>query len=694
MSRAKLGKSKIFKISRFLLILVLIIGWIFSGWPQIWQNPAFPPEIQEAFAAVAYDAGSESHTGTTGSTSQASFTWNHTPVGTPKGALVFVFTNANAADVTSVTYGGTTMTQVSGGQAIDTAIEPGRTDTFFLGASVPTGVQAVVVNRVNNADVMYATAITVTAATNTTPVGFVLLQNDGTLAEQLVDDGSPGSNSVRFAGINSGLASVPAAGANSTVVVGIDYGARVVQVVRETTAGQGARSVGFSSATSDDRAAVHLAVAEITTILGNGASEPSNVTIGPGDSATDLDNFTLKTNTGTDTVTGAVVTLGPANAYNNIYQVDITDTSNVAKCTAVTSPSSNTITFSSCSISVTTTETTYKVRITPKTHANMPPVPGASYATTGTVTAITCTNTTSLGDTGSATVTVDNESPANATATSGSAGNAQVTLNWTTSASTDISRSVMLRWTGGSAGTEVPAEGTDYVNGNTIIGGATATVVCVRTGETVSTPVSGVDGAGTGGCSAVALTNGQAYTYKIFQKDSNGNYDVGVLIGTFTPQAASTLTFSISANSIGFGTLNTGSPRFANTTGGSDTEIEAHTLSASTNASGGYIITVDGNTLTYSSFTINAIGCTNTGSSPGSKQFGLRATTAGPGTVAAPYAAAGFAFCTTSFPDDVASGAGDGTTTTYSVRYIANTASLTEAGNYNATLTYVATATF
>ncbi|MBI4457425.1 IPT/TIG domain-containing protein, partial [Candidatus Uhrbacteria bacterium] len=137
---------------------------------------------------------------------------------------------------------------------------------------------------------------------------------------------------------------------------------------------------------------------------------------------------------------------------------------------------------------------------------------------------------------GSATVTVDNLSPSGATATSGTDGeDAQATLNWTTSSSSDFSRSVVLRWTGASAGAEVPAEGTDYSNGNAI---TTATVVCVRTADAASTAVSGVDGAGTGGCSATALTNGQAYTYKAFQKDSNGNYDVGVLIGTFTPVAS------------------------------------------------------------------------------------------------------------------------------------------------------------
>jgi len=160
--------------------------------------------------------------------------------------------------------------------------------------------------------------------------------------------------------------------------------------------------------------------------------------------------------------------------------------------------------------------------------------------------------------------------------------------------------------------------------------------------------------------------------------------------------AAPTLSFSISDNTIGFGTLSSSAARFAtDDEAGSAIEVETHTLSASTNATSGYIITVDGTTLTYSSYTITAIGGTNTASSPGTEQFGLRMTvTAGTGTVTVPYAAAGFALDTAAFPDQVSSGGGDGVTTTYSVRYLANITLLTEAGNYSATLTYVATGTF
>jgi hypothetical protein len=216
--------------------------------------------------AVAFDAASESHTGTTGSQSEASFSWTHTPSGTPKGVLVFTITSDLTGDIISaVTYGGTSMTAVTGGLATDAAVEGGHTKAWFLGSSVPTGAQTVQVTRTNNTDVAYAVAITVTASADTEPTGVVLLEGDQALAEQNVNDGSPGTNSLRFAATLAGGNNVPAAGATSTAVSlhSIALGPRTLSTVRESTAGQGSRPVGFSEGVSDDVAAVHLAIREV-----------------------------------------------------------------------------------------------------------------------------------------------------------------------------------------------------------------------------------------------------------------------------------------------------------------------------------------------------------------------------------------------------------------------------------------------
>jgi hypothetical protein len=215
--------------------------------------------------AVAFDATSESHTGTTGSTSEASFSWTHTPVGTPAGVVVYVMTDGTATDlVTSVTYGGTAMAAVSGGLAADTAGEVGQCKAYFLGASIPTGAQTVVVNRTNTADTMYAIAISVTAGADTEYTGVLIEQEDQAVAEESIDDGSPGTDSVRMCGIFTGRAIVPGVGANSTLAHGIDLGALAMAACYETTAGQGSRPVGFSIP-AEDTAAVYLAVRELAS---------------------------------------------------------------------------------------------------------------------------------------------------------------------------------------------------------------------------------------------------------------------------------------------------------------------------------------------------------------------------------------------------------------------------------------------
>lgn len=218
--------------------------------------------------AVAWDSQSESHTGTTGSVSEGSFSWTHTPSGTPAGILVFTFTNFSTDIISAVDYGGVAMTAVSGGYAVDTATEPGNCKAWYLGSSIPIGAQTITVTRTNDASTAYGACHAVTAGGDTEVYlpGIVLLQNNGTFAEQNVDDGSPGTDSLRFAGAHSGNSSQGIGGANSTLDVAscIDYGVYVNVTVRETTAGQGSRPVGFSYGTSDDRAAVHLAVREVS----------------------------------------------------------------------------------------------------------------------------------------------------------------------------------------------------------------------------------------------------------------------------------------------------------------------------------------------------------------------------------------------------------------------------------------------
>jgi hypothetical protein len=226
--------------------------------------------------------------------------------------VVFVSTFASVADlITSVTYGGVALTRLTGGSAQDAAGELGRLDAFFLGSGLGTGNQTITVNRTNNARVMYASAATVTAGADTAvpTATIVLLQGDGTLTVQSVDDTSPGVNSLRYAGAYSGLNAPPGAGTGSTLLNSIDIGNYGSALVRETTAGQGARNVGFSAAT-DDRAVVHLAIRELVPRTETPIVGTFTLT---GNAATFSKGYQISAGTGTFTFTG-----NPADLRHNV----------------------------------------------------------------------------------------------------------------------------------------------------------------------------------------------------------------------------------------------------------------------------------------------------------------------------------------------------------------------------------------
>ena len=173
-----------------------------------------------------------------------------------------------------------------------------------------------------------------------------------------------------------------------------------------------------------------------------------------------------------------------------------------------------------------------------------------------------------------------------------------------------------------------------------------------------------------------------------------------VQVSAIVPQAIS---FAISSNSIAFGNLGSGAPKYASSTNtlGSATDVVAHNLTVSTNAPSGYTITVRGQTLTSQQNplnTINAVGAVPAVSSPGTEQFGIYATKSGGvnGTIATPFVTgSSFGYNATATTSvTFASGTTPTNTETYALHYIANIASLTEAGTYSANIIYVGTSNF
>jgi hypothetical protein len=165
---------------------------------------------------------------------------------------------------------------------------------------------------------------------------------------------------------------------------------------------------------------------------------------------------------------------------------------------------------------------------------------------------------------------------------------------------------------------------------------------------------------------------------------------------------AQSISFSISDNTIGFGSLSSSGPRFAtgDTSGSGSDSAEAHNLQVGTNAASGYTVTYNGATLTSGLNTVSVASITNDADgTAGSEQFAIAASTNGDSTIASGYdhnAVAGnrdwnFVASTTT---TLASEAVPTATETLSMFYLANISSLTEAGSYATTITYTGTANF
>ncbi len=207
--------------------------------------------------------------------------------------------------------------------------------------------------------------------------------------------------------------------------------------------------------------------------------------------------------------------------------------------------------------------------------------------------------------------------------------------------------------------------------------------------------IYGTSGTGTG-----TMTNVNTDTdSSVFTVTHGSDSGTGALVietnavVTVTATVNPTLTFSIGSSSVSLGTLTTGAI-------GSG----SHTLAAATNAPGGYAVTYNGATLTSGSDTIDA----NSGSTAaaGTEEFGINlrdnatpnvgsdvTQSAGTCSYASGYGTADsykFVASTTttitsvSVPSDC----------TYTVSYVAAISSVTAAGSYSTSITYVATGTF
>lgn len=233
---------------------------------------------------------------------------------------------------------------------------------------------------------------------------------------------------------------------------------------------------------------------------------------------------------------------------------------------------------------------------------------------------------------------------------------------------------------------------------------------------TFSAPSSGTELVTAGRCMQIQLGTSAGASANVITNTTGAGSKTIAYTGTFGDVGTSTvqiltddqvavsaevvqsISFNISSSTISFGNLDASDDRFANDSGGSSSEVLGHMLTAGTNASSGYSITVKGATLTNGGNIITAIGGTAASSTLGSEQFGMRisASGSGSGVVSSPYdLSTSYAYAADSgTTSEVATASGPTADTDYSVYYIANIASNTEAGTYTTALTYVATANF
>ena len=573
MSTPNIHKQMMPKIFKFLIIFLVITGWVFSGFPQI---SGFPPKIQKAQAATGLQfVGKASNSGT-GATYTVSLTSLTGGVGSSAAAgdLVIVVTGwASAANgnpgVNTAGY-----TEVYDLYDSDTRDANMSVNWKTMGPTPDTSVTALGFNNAANGG---ATSVQVWRnAASTTPMDVTPPAGVGGPANAAHPD-SPSITPVTTGayvltvGMGTGDTgplpqTAPSGYGNATSTTGFGSTMSIIADIASIAWGGGAVDPGAwtggdADSGSDSWVAGTLAIRPAATFLGNDTNPGVNPTIAPGAATTTVGTFNLLTTGYSDTVTNATTTLATGTGTSTVA-VLITNSANTTTYCTVFNPTGDTIGLTGCDLPVTNASTTFNIRIKPLTHSAMPAPPGNTYVVTATITAITATNNNTSGtDTTSDTVTIDNASPNGATATSGTAGDAKVTLNWTASNSSSdfdtTNGSVILRWAAAGAGSEVPAEGkSDYVAGNTI---STATVACVIS-STASASLSKIDGSGGDtGCTTAVLTNGQQYTYVAFQRDTNGNYDAGASIGTFTPGAS--LTFTVDVPSVLFvGGLTPGTP--------------------------------------------------------------------------------------------------------------------------------------
>lgn len=217
-----------------------------------------------ASAQVAFDKVTAPASFTGGSASP--WTWTHTPVGTPTAALVMFENFVGGATVTSVTYGGTTMTAVAGSPL---AIDGSNSVYAYCLPNPAAGAQTVNVNTSAPA-FLNGGSITVTGSDTATCATAVNTATGTSTAATVTTTSNTNDLMVAIAGTdNANTTTLTPSGGETARIANAAAGNNVASI---STKAASASSTAMSFTVSTSTAWAEIAVAVKSS--GGGAAAP------------------------------------------------------------------------------------------------------------------------------------------------------------------------------------------------------------------------------------------------------------------------------------------------------------------------------------------------------------------------------------------------------------------------------------
>lgn len=210
------------------------------------------------------------------------FTASHTPVGTPRGVSVFIFSPRIIDYIDgTVSYGGVALARDQ--WAAINGTEDLECWHYFLGSGVPTGTQTVSIAHTGAVPAKYAVCVTYTAS------GDLEIKASGKIETEPVDDpslalDSGASTALRigalYTGTNSAGNVAPGTGYTEAYELGV-AAANVQSVIYETTPSSGSTSIAWTTQ-NEETALIGAAIGEVAAAGSVGSSAGAAVASGTG----------------------------------------------------------------------------------------------------------------------------------------------------------------------------------------------------------------------------------------------------------------------------------------------------------------------------------------------------------------------------------------------------------------------------